>query len=1051
VTSVFETQLDYIFFLYGFSFIALAAVCRPLVKRERASLPWAWLGLFGLTHGCNEWFDMLALVFGDSRTFAFIRYLVMASSFGFLLEFARRGSRRFIDHRLGSWAYLPLIAVLVFSMVFLPMPEANALARYGVGLTGAMGSAWVFFRYRKVAQTGEGWLGLVAWGLIGYGITSGFFVPPTRFFPGNLFNAQSFSALFGTPVQVFRAGFATLIALGIWKFYLRTTFGASPMPKSKGRLITRLAEILACILVLGWAGTEAARSYSTENEKNAIFSRFQIAEERIHNSIILMQQGAETLAKNPDLVNAGVNPSPGAIHKLNESLDPFSSFLPNAIAYLLDLNGKVIASSNRSSTRSFVGNNYSQRPYFRGALAGRTSHFWSVGLKTQQMSYYTGVPVFSSNRKVLGVLAYRVAFEDLQAFKNITEPSLILDSNGLVVEANDQDLLFRGLGPLSAETLQKFADYYQSIQIQSEPIFARVPTSGELVTWKGQEYRFWVYPSTLENWKFVFLSKWRAYTAFRLFGIVITMFMALIVTGVFAALQQDAENQKSLIESEERYRQIFQNNGAVMLIINPKTGRIEDANFQAIKFYRAAAEELRERSIFDLTLLDRNKVSAWLAQVERNGRNQAEFRHQIGPGDERDVEIFSMWLSLRGSYVVFAIIHDISERKQIEAEKEKFQAQLFHSEKLASIGTLAAGVGHEINNPLAIIRGLVEVIRSRLQGEAASDEVHNFLNKQELAIERISKIVNGLRTFARSDTSHIEPVNLHLIIQETLSLIEQIYEKSGLKIIIRLESSNPEFLGNHGKVQQVIMNLLSNAKDALEEKNSDRVIEIVTSDHNDMIRLEVRDNGAGISKARLGRIFDPFFTTKPPGKGTGLGLPISRSIVESIGGKLIVESVESEGTTVLLELARMKSKVDGKTAAALQQPVSLSGTVLIVDDEADIRELFREYLSSLGLQVQESSSGNDAELLMSKSVFNFAVIDLHMPGMSGAELIEKVRQLPTCAQTKLIATSAGIVTQFSGEQRDRLRHSIHGYLQKPFDRSSLLKLLRTVVQSESQS
>ena len=195
---------------------------------------------------------------------------------------------------------------------------------------------------------------------------------------------------------------------------------------------------------------------------------------------------------------------------------------------------------------------------------------------------------------------------------------------------------------------------------------------------------------------------------------------------------------------------------------------------------------------------------------------------------------------------------------------------------------------------------------------------------------------------------------------------------------------------------------------------------------------------------KLGKVFDPFFTTKPPGQGTGLGLPICRSIVESFGGKIIVESAQGVGTSFIIELPRQKRLPQNTGAAVQEQMVVWKGRVIVVDDESDIREIFREYLAILGFQVVEACNGADAATLMAESVFDFAIIDIHMPGMSGDILIEKVRQFPTCNETKLIATSAGIVTQFSGEQRETLRRSIHGYLQKPFDRDTLNKLLKSV-------
>jgi len=1045
LTSFFATQLDYIFFLYGFSFITVAVVCLPLAKRPGMILPCKWLGLFGLVHGFNEWLDMVALVFGDHRTFAFIRFIVMTLSFLFLFEFGRLGIRQLLKRGPGRWIYLPMLVPLVASTFVLPASEANAIARYLFGLTGALGSALGVALYRKKYFPKDPWLLLVVVAMAAYGIAAGFLVSRTSFFPGAVFNAQAISGfLSGTPIQVFRAGFALLISLGVWQHYLGLSIRAVQGKRKKDPIITWLGQSLLVILALGWIGTEAGRDYGKKLDESAMLARHESAQEIARHSIQLMERTAQTVSQSGDLIEVILNPSPANSVRANQVLDRFSSFIPGAIVYVLDRGGKVIASSNRNTPISFVGEQFGMRPYFREAMAGKTGHYWSIGLKTGQMSYYIGVPVFDSAGKIHGVLAYRAAIADFSVFRLINNPAWVTDQHGLVILANDPALLYRTMDRLTPELLNTLKDQYQNLQIKPQPVFQQTPKNGELLHWNGQEYRFWSHDGSVADWKFIFLSPSQSYTPFRFAGIIITVLVTLLATGFFMARQQENDNQDNLIESEARYRQLFEENSAVMLIIEPDTGLIQDANRVAGQFYRVSLEELRSRSIFDLTALERENVLSWFKKIEMAGRDQSEFRHRLSSQEVRDVEIYSMWLSQRGRNVVFAIVFDISERKRIEAERIQFQAQLFHSEKLASIGTLAAGVGHEINNPLTIIRGLVEVLKSRLEGKGTSDEIGKLLNKQELAVERIARIVSGLRTFARSDTSHFEQVNLHVIIGETLALIEQIYKKAGIEVVLKLNSVKPYFQGNHGKLQQVIMNLISNAKDALDGKEGRRMIELISSDSDDSIFFEIRDNGAGIPADKLGKVFDPFFTTKPPGQGTGLGLPICRSIVESFGGKIIVESAQGVGTSFIIELPRQKRLPQNTGAAVQEQMVVWKGRVIVVDDESDIREIFREYLAILGFQVVEACNGADAATLMAESVFDFAIIDIHMPGMSGDILIEKVRQFPTCNETKLIATSAGIVTQFSGEQRETLRRSIHGYLQKPFDRDTLNKLLKSV-------
>jgi PAS domain S-box-containing protein len=276
-------------------------------------------------------------------------------------------------------------------------------------------------------------------------------------------------------------------------------------------------------------------------------------------------------------------------------------------------------------------------------------------------------------------------------------------------------------------------------------------------------------------------------------------------------------------------------------------------------------------------------------------KNDGETRWVIGHG-EVALDSIGTVTSMIGT------IQDITDRKRLEKEAMDAQSKLLHSSKLASVGLLAAEVAHEIKNPLAIIKGHVEVIADALEEMGGSDEVERSLDKQNKAIERVEKIVNGLRTFARPDKDILEPMDIHQALRDTLAICETIYVKNGITINAHLKSIHPLVHGNPGKFQQVIMNLLSNAKDACEAVNKGGIISIDTSDEGAFTVLKISDNGSGISQEHLSKIFDPFFTTKAPGKGTGLGLPISSEIIKTFGGTFTVDSEVGFGTTFTIRL-----------------------------------------------------------------------------------------------------------------------------------------------------
>lgn len=257
-----------------------------------------------------------------------------------------------------------------------------------------------------------------------------------------------------------------------------------------------------------------------------------------------------------------------------------------------------------------------------------------------------------------------------------------------------------------------------------------------------------------------------------------------------------------------------------------------------------------------------------------------------------------------------AIVGYTALRIDVTSKKET-ERQFQHQSKLASIGEMAAGVGHEINNPLAIGAGSIELIKRMLKQETITNpKIFDRIEKVEMANERIRKIVDGLRTYARSDSDQTEIVSMHNAIDQTLNLISEIYEGEGISI--SRNYPKPELLtrGNLGVLQQVIMNFMSNARDATVGQSSRKIELSLVAQLDNTLRFSVGDNGSGISDAIKDKIFEPFFTTKGVGKGTGLGLGIVSELVKKMGGELEFESVEGEGSSFSIVLPRCDSAAD---------------------------------------------------------------------------------------------------------------------------------------------
>jgi signal transduction histidine kinase/CheY-like chemotaxis protein len=361
-----------------------------------------------------------------------------------------------------------------------------------------------------------------------------------------------------------------------------------------------------------------------------------------------------------------------------------------------------------------------------------------------------------------------------------------------------------------------------------------------------------------------------------------------------------------------------------------------------------------------------------------------------------------------------------AEVQAINRRLEDTQQQLLQSEKMASIGQLAAGVAHEINNPLAAIIGFTQI---QLRGSPPTAD--------RLALEtvlgearRAARIVKDLLTIARREESiHRQPVSLNEAVSYILSTQRYAIETRGIRVEFIASPTPVVVRGDPTQLEQVFLNLLVNARQALETR-SERVrreprphgsdwtpfISVRTGIIGDHARVEIADNGDGISAADLPHIWDPFWTKREEGEGSGLGLSVVHGIVTSHGGAIDVKSDEGQGTVLTIFLPR-----ELEPAAQLQErpsvnlrdrdPVPRPLDILVVDDEAVLLDLLRRIFSSRGHAVVVAMDGLQAIRLAEQSTFDVVVCDLRMPGMDGRDVIDRLAQLPTCARTRFVLST----------------------------------------------
>jgi PAS domain S-box-containing protein len=504
----------------------------------------------------------------------------------------------------------------------------------------------------------------------------------------------------------------------------------------------------------------------------------------------------------------------------------------------------------------------------------------------------------------------------------------------------------------------------------------------------------------------------------------------------------------ALRESEARYRALFDHfPDALMLYARD---RLVLANSAAGVLLGASPA----------TLLGRKTLS-WVADGERESVRtkvvDAIANGSVGPveatlvrddGTVTAVETFGISMRWHGSEAIAVVVRDVQQRKALTA-------RLMEVDRIFSIGTLAAGVGHEINNPLAYVVLNVEVLANRLRDLAArvasergtssglSDALEGarvVLDDVQDGTRRIRNIVRELRSFSRAGASPFAPVDVAKVVRSALTLVGN-EVRSRAELVVD-EGNASRVLGDEGRLCQLVINLLSNAAQAFPpERRSDAAwIRLRVYESDASVILEVADNGIGIPADVRTRIFDPFFTTKPASVGTGLGLTICQQIAVSHNGRIDVESEPDIGTTVRVSLPAMRvgevarEKAESETAARAESAGEPSRRVLVVDDDPRVATALVRVLSDTHRVDSVARCDEALARIRAGSRYDAILCDVMMRGMSGTELYAAlVREAPESARVLAFVTGGA----FGSEERAAIEATRCPVFEKPVDGARL--------------
>lgn len=495
--------------------------------------------------------------------------------------------------------------------------------------------------------------------------------------------------------------------------------------------------------------------------------------------------------------------------------------------------------------------------------------------------------------------------------------------------------------------------------------------------------------------------------------------------------------QEALRESELKYRRIVETTQEGIWVIDAEN-RTTYVNRRMAELLGSTADALIGGSLFDF--IDEEWTPVALRNVERRRQGIAE-RHEFKFRRHDDSEF---WASISanpindesGRYLgTLAMVTDTTEQR-------KLQEQLLISERMASVGMLAAGVAHEINNPLTTVLGNLDLagrdvadVVERVGDFGPLRDLQNELHDAREAADRVRDIVRDLRVFSRTEEDKRGAVDVQRVLESALRMAwNEIRHRARL---VKNYGQVPLVDANDSRLGQVFLNLLVNAAQAIPEGRADtneiRVSTRVSDDGR--ILVEIRDTGSGISPDVMRRLFTPFLTTKPIGVGTGLGLSICHRIVTALGGEITVDSAPGKGSVFRISLPpARRDAADLSEPCETDAPVARRGRILVVDDEPHIVAMVYRIVSP-DHEVETVTTAKAAlTMIGSGRRFDVILCDLMMPEMTGMDLYTELRQVAPDQASKMIFLTGGGFTAGARAFLDEVRNL---RIEKPFDVAGL--------------
>ena len=517
------------------------------------------------------------------------------------------------------------------------------------------------------------------------------------------------------------------------------------------------------------------------------------------------------------------------------------------------------------------------------------------------------------------------------------------------------------------------------------------------------------------------------------------------VGGHIALAIERRRAEEELRKNESMLRLLFEYNPLPTWLYEIDSLKFLRVNQAATQLYGYSAQEFAHMNVLEIRPEEqRAKAASYLCELGADAEEHEFWLHRAKDGRTFEVETISHELKYAGKRVRLVVAQDISERRQLEG-------QLRQAQKMEAVGRLAGGVAHDFNNLLMVIKGHTELLLNALE---PAEQITRKIEQIDKSADRATALTRQLLAFSRMQVLQPQILNLNTIIDEMGKLLPRMIGED-IELLIRTDADLGTVRADASQMEQVIMNLAVNARDAM-PNGGKLVIETANAelDHGYLtthplmkagpyIQLVVTDSGTGMDAETQAHIFEPFFTTKEKGKGTGLGLATVYGIVKQSGGFIWVYSEVGKGTSFKIYLPRLDQAEEHVNVPHNNKELPMgSETVLLAEDEQDVREIAREFLESGGYRVIEAKDGAEAIQLAAKhgSQIHLLVTDMVMPGMTGQELAVQLQsEYPGLSVVFMSGYSEHAATEMAdADPNVRL-------LTKPFSRAAILRTVGEIL------